>query len=32
MHRGELIVTLRDGRKIATPLSWYPRMIAALPA
>lgn len=27
----ELIVTLRDGRKIATPLDWYPRLIAASP-
>lgn len=24
--RGELIVTLADGRKIATPLDWYPRL------
>jgi len=23
---GELIVTLVDGRKIATPLDWYPRL------
>jgi hypothetical protein len=22
----ELVVTLSDGRKIATPLSWYPRL------
>ena len=22
----ELVVTLADGRKIATPLSWYPRL------
>jgi hypothetical protein len=22
----ELVVTLADGRKIATPLSWYPRV------
>jgi Protein of unknown function (DUF2442) len=22
----ELVVTLRDGRKIATPLDWYPRL------
>lgn len=22
----ELIVTLRDGRRIATPLDWYPRL------
>ena len=28
----DLIVTLRDGRKIATPLDWYPRLIAASPA
>jgi hypothetical protein len=23
---GELVVTLADGRKIATPLDWYPRL------
>lgn len=23
---GELVVTLADGRKIATPLAWYPRL------
>jgi hypothetical protein len=23
---GELVVTLADGRKIATPLEWYPRL------
>ncbi len=28
----ELIVTLRDGRRIATPLEWYPRLKAASPA
>ena len=28
----ELIVTLRDGRRIATPLDWYPRLKAASPA
>jgi hypothetical protein len=28
----ELIVALRDGRKIATPLAWYPRLVAASPA
>jgi len=28
----ELVVTLRDGRRIATPLAWYPRLIAASPA
>lgn len=22
----ELVVTLRDGRRIATPLDWYPRL------
>jgi hypothetical protein len=22
----ELVVTLADGRRIATPLSWYPRL------
>jgi hypothetical protein len=25
----ELIVTLADGRKIATPLDWYPRLTRA---
>jgi hypothetical protein len=25
----ELIVTLMDGRKIATPLDWYPRLLRA---
>jgi hypothetical protein len=25
----ELVVTLADGRKIATPLEWYPRLRAA---
>ena len=25
----ELVVTLRDGRRIATPLSWYPRLASA---
>jgi len=25
----ELVVTLHDGRKIATPLDWYPRLKAA---
>jgi Protein of unknown function (DUF2442) len=25
----ELIVTLADGRKIVTPLAWYPRLLAA---
>jgi len=29
--RSELVVTLSDGRKIATPLSWYPRLKRALP-
>ena len=24
--RDELVVTLVDGRKIATPLDWYPRL------
>jgi hypothetical protein len=27
--RSDLIVTLADGRKIATPLDWYPRLKAA---
>lgn len=25
----ELVVTLADGRKIATPLAWYPRLMDA---
>ena len=25
----ELVVTLADGRKIATPLAWYPRLLSA---
>jgi hypothetical protein len=25
----ELVVTLADGRRIATPLDWYPRLKAA---
>jgi uncharacterized protein DUF2442 len=28
----ELVVTLTDGRKIATPLDWYPRLKRASPA
>ena len=28
----ELVVTLADGRKIATPLPWYPRLRDASPA
>ena len=24
-----LIVTLRDGRRISTPLAWFPRLLAA---
>lgn len=28
----ELIVTLADGRRIATPLDWYPRLAKATPA
>jgi len=28
----ELIVTLSDGRRIATPLVWYPRLDQASPA
>jgi len=27
----ELVVTLTDGRKIATPLDWYPRLQGASP-
>jgi Protein of unknown function (DUF2442) len=26
---GELVVTLLDGRKISTPLDWYPRLKTA---
>jgi len=26
-----LVVTLADGRKIATPLDWYPRLMRASP-
>ena len=29
---GELVVALADGRRIATPLDWYPRLKAASPA
>ena len=25
----ELVVTLADGRRIATPLAWYPRLLKA---
>jgi hypothetical protein len=28
----ELVVTLVDGRRIATPLDWYPKLKAASPA
>lgn len=28
----ELVVTLADGRKISTPLEWYPRLQGASPA
>ena len=27
--RSELVVTLADGRKITTPLEWYPRLMRA---
>ena len=27
--KGELVVTFADGRKIATPLEWYPRLKGA---
>ena len=27
----DLVVTLGDGRKIATPLDWYPRLMRASP-
>lgn len=29
---GELIVRLRDGRRLAAPLDWFPRLKAATPA
>jgi len=29
VSRGELVVSLADGRRIAVPLSWYPRLAAA---
>jgi hypothetical protein len=29
--KSELIVTLADGHRIATPLEWYPRLKAATP-
>ncbi|MBV8508879.1 MAG: DUF2442 domain-containing protein [Xanthobacteraceae bacterium] len=29
--REDLVVTLVDGRKIATPLAWYPRLLNASP-
>ena len=29
--KAELVVTLRDGRRIATPLEWYPRLKSATP-
>jgi hypothetical protein len=28
----DLVITLADGRKIATPLAWYPRLLEASPA
>lgn len=28
----DLVVTLADGRKIATPIDWYPRLQRATPA
>ena len=28
----ELVVTLADGRRIATPLDWYPRLESAAPS
>jgi len=30
--RNELRVSLRDGRTIAVPLAWYPRLLDATPA
>ena len=30
--REDLVVTLVDGRKIATPLAWYPRLLNATSA
>jgi hypothetical protein len=29
--KAELVVTLFDGRRIATPLAWYPRLKKATP-
>jgi hypothetical protein len=29
LTENELVVTLVDGRRIATPLEWYPRLKAA---
>jgi hypothetical protein len=29
--KAELVVTLADGRRIATPLDWYPRLKDASP-
>jgi Protein of unknown function (DUF2442) len=29
--KNELVVRLGDGRRIATPLAWYPRLKAATP-
>jgi hypothetical protein len=29
--KAELVVTLSDGRRIATPLAWYPRLKKATP-
>lgn len=31
VSESELIVTLGDGRVLATPLSWYPKLQAATP-
>lgn len=28
----ELLVSLEDGRRIAVPLAWFPRLLAATPA
>jgi len=30
--REDLVVTLADGRKIVTPLAWYPRLLRATSA
>jgi hypothetical protein len=31
IHDGRLLVTLKDGRIIGTPIEWYPKLAAATP-